>query len=129
MVRRVTLDAGVVTAIAAGEPGARAQLEAFRRHEVEVVVPAPVIVECTTGTARVDARVDVVIEGCRVMDTTEAIARRAAALRHIARVPDATVAAITVATAELAGGRMLLTRDPEGSTALTLLTGVRVEAL
>jgi hypothetical protein len=128
VVRRVTLDAQLVAAIAEGEPRARAHLEAFRRNDVEVVVPAPVIVQSTTGMPGRDARVDTVIAGCRVMDTTEDIARRAAALRYEARRPDATVAAIVVATSELVGGRMLLAGDPAGCVALAGPTSVRVEA-
>lgn len=129
MVRRVTLDAGLVAAIAGGEPRARAHLEAFRRNDVEVVVPAPVVVQSTTGSPGRDARVDMVIAGCRVMPTTEDIARRAAALRYESRRPDATVQAIVLATSELVGGRMLLTGDPEGCAALARVTSVRVEAL
>jgi predicted nucleic acid-binding protein len=127
VVRRVTLDAGLVTAVAAGEPRARALLEVFRRHDVEIVVPAPVVTQATTGAPRSDGRVDVVIAGCRVMDTTEGIARRAATLRHSAGLPGATVDAIVVATAELAGGRLLLTNDPNGCAPLVKSSAVRLE--
>jgi hypothetical protein len=123
----VTLDAGFVLAIADGDARARAHLEAFLRHDVEVVVPAPVITQSTTGRNGSDERVNRVIAGCRVMDTTEPIARRAAVLRHQLGRPDVTVDAIVVATSELVGGRMLLTNQPEACAELTSMTTVRVE--
>jgi hypothetical protein len=43
------------------------------------------------------------------------------------RRPDATIDAIIVATAELVGGRALLTRDADGSGALAQPLAVRVQ--
>lgn len=127
MVRRVTLDSGVISALAEGDKRVRAHLEAFRRHDVEVIVPAPVIAESTTGVGPRDAKVNLVLRGCRIAPTTEPIARRAAALRYKARRPDTTVDAIVVATAELVGGGALLTGDPDDCSALAAPTNVRVE--
>jgi predicted nucleic acid-binding protein len=123
----VTLDSGVLSAVADGDARARAHLEAFRRHDVEVILPAVVIAESTTGAGPRDARVNTVIGGCRIAPTTEAIARRAADLRYRARRPDATIDAIVVATAELVGGRALLTRDADDWGALAQPTAVRVQ--
>jgi predicted nucleic acid-binding protein len=127
VVRRLTLDSGVLSALAEGDRRGRANLEAARRHDVEVVVPAVVLAESTTGQGPRDARVNLVIGGCRVAPTTEHIARRAAALRHRARRPDLTVDAMVVATAELVGGAALLTSDPGDCQLLAAGTGVRVE--
>ena len=128
MVRRVTLDSGVVSALAEGDARARANLEAFRRRDVEVIVPAVVIAESTTGVGPRDARVNTVLSGCRIAPATEAIARRAAQLRFTARRPDATIDAIVVATADLVGGRALLTRDLDDCGALARSTDVRVQS-
>lgn len=123
----MTLDAGALSAAAEGDQRVRANLEALRRHNAEVVLPAVVIAESTTGDGPRDARVNLVIRGCQVASTTELIARRAGALRCRARRPDATVDAIVVATAELVGGGALLTFDLEDCTALAEGTSVRVE--
>jgi len=127
VVRRVTLDSGVVSALAEGDARVRAHLEAFRRRDVEVIVPSVVIAECTTGRGPRDASVNLVLRGFRCASATEPVARRAAALRHQAGRPHATIDAIIVATAELVGGRALLTRDPADCGALAGGTGVRVE--
>ena len=127
MVRRVTLDSGALTAAATGDARVRANLQAFRRNGVEVVLPAVVLVESTTGEGPRDARVNLVVKGCRVAPTTEAVARRAAALRFRAGRPDLTVDAVVVATAELDGGSAVLTFDAGDLTALAAGTTVRVE--
>lgn len=128
MVRRVTIDAGILRSVADGDLG-RAHLEVFRRHDVEVVVPAPALVECTTGKRLRDARMNVVIGGCRVAVTTEQIARRAAALHQRSGLTDAVIDAMVVATSELVGGSALLTYRPEVCSTLAAPTAVRVEAL
>jgi len=128
VVRRVTVDAGVLTAVAKGCPMARAHFEVFRRHNVEVVIPAPAIAQSMTGRTLRDARVNLAIRGCKVVDTTEPIARRAAVLQDRADLPNATVQAMVVATSELVGGRALLT-DGESDEINTLASqsSVRVE--
>jgi predicted nucleic acid-binding protein len=123
---RVTLDSGVVSALATGDRGVLDHLEALRRSDVEAVVPTPVIAESTTGDGPRDAGVNLVVKGCRVEPTTEAIARRAAALRYKARRADATIDALVVATAELVGGGVLLTRDLDDCAKLAEPTKVRV---
>ena len=85
MVRRVTLDSWVVSSLAEGDQRTRANLEAFRRRDVEVIVPAVVVAESATGEGPRDAVVNMVLGGCRIAATTEPVARRAAALRHRAR--------------------------------------------
>ena len=127
MVRRVTVDAGALAAVANGCPHARAHFEAFRRHNVEVVIPAPAIAQSVTGKRLRDARLDLAIRGCKVVDTTEPIARRAAVLQGRADLPDATLHAMVVATSELVGGGALLTDGCGECGALASLTSVRVE--
>jgi predicted nucleic acid-binding protein len=128
MVRRVTIDSTVLRSVVDGDLG-RVHLEVFRRHDVEVVVPAPALVECTTGKRLRDARMNVVIGGCRVEDTTEQIARRAAALHQRAGLSDAVIDALVVATSELAGGGALLTQRPEVCSPLAAPTSVRILSL
>lgn len=128
MVRRVTVDAGVLHSVVDGEFG-RVHLEVFRRHDVEVIVPAPTLVECASGKRRRDARMNVIIRGCRVEVTTEQIARRAAVLRQRAGCEDAVIDALVVATSELAGGGALLTHHPDVCSLLAAPTNVRIEAL
>ncbi|HEY8547665.1 MAG TPA: PIN domain-containing protein [Acidimicrobiales bacterium] len=123
----MTVDAGVLAAVADGCPQARAHLEAFRRHSVEVVIPAPAIAESVTGRRLHDARLNLAIRGCRVVDTTEPIARRAAVLQERADLPDAALHAMVVATSELVGGGALLTDGCPTCGALASLTSVRVE--
>lgn len=128
MVRRVTVDASVLSNVAKGDPTTRAHFEVFRRHDVQVIVPAPALVECMTGRRLRDARLNVVIGGCRVEDVTEPIARRAAMLRLKSGQPNATLDAMIVATSELVGGGALLTSRGDVCSALAALTSVRVEA-
>ncbi len=127
MVRRVTLDSGVVSAAAQGDARTLATLEAFRRRDVEIVVPAPVVTESTTGRGPRDTPVNLLLAGCRIAPTTESIARLAGRLRFRAKRPEGTVDAIVVATAELVGGRALLTQDLADCRALARETAVRVE--
>ena len=127
MVRRVTIDAGTLAALADGCPQARAHFEVFRRHNVEVVIPAPAIAQSVTGKRLRDARLNLAIQGCRVVATTEPIARRAAVLQERADLPGATVPAMVVATSELVGGGALLTDGCKVCSTLASLTSVRVE--
>ena len=128
MVRRVTVDAGALSAVANGCPQARAHFEAFRRHNVEVVIPASAIAQSVTGKRLRDARLNLAIQGCQVVDTTEPIARRAAVLQERADRPEATLHAMVVATSELVGGGALLTDGCHECDALASLTSVRVQA-
>lgn len=128
MVRRVTIDSGVLCKVAEGDPAFRAHLEVFRRHDVEVIIPAPVLAECTTGKRLRDARLNMIIHGCRVEETTERIARRAAVLRQKVGAVDCTIDALVVATSELVGGGALLASRAEACLELATLTSVRVEA-
>jgi hypothetical protein len=123
----VTIDASAVSALAEGDHRVRAHLEMFRRHDVEVVVPAAAIVQALVGKRLHDARVNVVIGGCRVADMTDPIARRAAVLRQKAGQSDATVDAMVVATSELVGGGALLTCRAEAYGKLAALASVQVE--
>lgn len=123
----MTLDSGALTAAAAGDARVRASLTAFRRNDVEVVLPAVVLTESTTGDGPRDARINLLVKGCAVEPVTEVIARRAAALRHRVGRPELTMNAVVVATAEQVGGGALLTRDLADCTVLAADTRVRVE--
>ena len=87
-------------------------------HLGDVVIPAPVLVECTTGHGPRDAEVDRIIEILRgedavLVDVDEDTARRAGALRYRAGIDDgidALVAAIAVGDGSEA---RLLTSDPK----------------
>jgi hypothetical protein len=127
MVRRVTVDASVIFTLAEGCPRVRAHLEAFRRHDVEVIVPAPVIAQAIVGKALHDARANMVLTGCRIAELTERIARRAAVLCQRSGHEEAIVDALVVATSELVGGGALLTRRTDVCSALAVLTSVRVQ--
>lgn len=128
MVRRVTIDASAIRALAEGDHRVRAHLEMFRRHDIEVVIPTPAIVQTLAGKRLHDARVNVVIGGCRVADMTDPIARRAAVLRQKSGSdPDVTVDAMVVATSELVGGGALLTCRTDAYATLATHASVQVE--
>lgn len=116
------LDAGGVSAIAAGEPTARAVLARARREARLVAIPATVLVEVVSGRPT-DAAIDRVIKAVdATIELTAVRARAAGVLRTRAlrvagaasgdRAPsvvDATVMAEAVA----AGVALILTSDPD----------------
>lgn len=107
----LVLDAGGVSAIAAGSGTARAVLARARRDGWLVVIPAPVLAEVHTGR-RDHARVDRVVKAVDVvLETTSATARRAGVLRAGSGVLD-VVDAIVVAEAEVGRPAVILTSDP-----------------
>lgn len=107
----VILDSGGISAIAAGDPRARAILVRARREGRDVVIPAPVLTEVHTG--RHDhAHIDRVINGIdRELATTPERAREAGILRTVSGVAS-VVDAIVMAEAVAIGASIILTSDP-----------------
>lgn len=123
------LDSGGVTALAESS-GAIARVRAFNRQRLwPPTVPTIVLVECLTGHPGRDARVNRLLRRCELIDTLPYdIARRAAALRTVARRGSA-VDAVLVALAERAGGS-IMTGDLKDLRALAQYAdGVVVESV
>ena len=82
-----------------------------------IVVPAPILVECTTGDGGRDAEVNRVLgaletSGGSVESTSTEIARLAGALRYRARTDDGIDAIVAAAAARDGATTVLLTSDP-----------------
>lgn len=101
---RLVLDSGALTSLARRPADAAALIAVFRRDGLwPPVVPSAVLVESLSGRARTDARVNRLLKTCDIAEAlTEHLARRAGALRALARRGSA-VDAIVVATAEPGG--------------------------
>ncbi len=114
---RVILDSGGVTALAEGNPRARAVLVRARREGRLVVIPAPVLTEIYTG--RHDhARIDRVINAVDMqIDTTPERAKQAGVLRARSGVLS-VVDAIVVAEAVASLPAVIVTSDPDDIKAL-----------
>ncbi|MGH3656154.1 MAG: PIN domain-containing protein [Micromonosporaceae bacterium] len=126
--RHLVLDSGGITALSGTTASARARRQEYTaRGILPATVPAVVLVECLTGSAGRDARTNLFLKGCRVIERTpERLARRAAALRTLAGRGSA-VDAYLVALAETLDAAVLTT-DPGDLLALAAHTvGVHVE--
>ena len=106
----LVLDSGAVSKLAGRSRQAAALILALREHNLwPPVVPSVVLVECLEGHAGRDALANRFLKTCDVVEEiSEALARRAAALRRRARRGSA-VDALVVALAE--GGGTVLTSD------------------
>jgi predicted nucleic acid-binding protein len=115
----VVLDSQGFWAVARNDVDARAVLAASGRAGVPVIVPAAVLAETLFGDER-DARANQVLKRIEVAPVTDAIARSAAKLKRLAGMTGvaATIDAVVVATAEAAGGGVILTSDPGDIRAL-----------
>jgi len=121
--RRLILDSGGVSAIADGNPIARAALDRARREGWLVVIPAPVLVEGHTGRSD-HARIDRVVNAVdMLLSTTPDTARRAGELRSRSCVTD-VVDAIVVAEAVALFPALILTSDPDDIGRLLEAAGV-----
>lgn len=98
---------------------ARAVLAASSQAGVPVLVSAAVLAETLYGDER-DARANQVLKKIEIAPVTDPIARSAARLKRLAGMTGvpATVDALVVATAEAAGGGVILTSDPGDIRAL-----------
>jgi hypothetical protein len=98
------LDSGGVTRLARQRQDNTALIAVFRRDGLwPPVVPSVVLVECVSGRQRTDALVNRLLKTCDIVEALpEGLARRAAALRAMARTGSA-VDAVVVAMAEPGG--------------------------
>jgi len=111
--RRLILDSGALSALAAGEPRLVAWVYRATERQMRIGIPAPVLAETLTGQPG-DASVHRVLAGGNtVLDTTAGIAAEAGALRYRAARPDLTVDALIIATAADYPGSIVLTSDPD----------------
>jgi predicted nucleic acid-binding protein len=116
----VVLDSQGLRAVARNDDvDVRAVLAASSRAGVPVIVPAAVLAETPFGDGR-DARASQVLKRLEIAPVTDAIARSAAKLKRLAGLSGvaATIDAVVVATAEAAGGGVILTSDPGDIRAL-----------
>lgn len=123
----LVLDSGAVTRLAARSRHALALILALRGEGLwPPMVPAVVLVECLQGHAARDANENRLLKTCDIAETVpEAVARRAALLRRLARRGSA-VDALVVAFAEPDG--TVLTSDPDDLGALAAhANGVVIE--
>lgn len=128
--RTLVLDAEALSALAQHRSGMAERLEAARRGDHRVVIPAVVIAEVMTGGAG-DARVWRVLRRIPVVDVDAAIAARAGALRSTAertrrKKRDLTVDALVAAVAVRLAPSVVLTADVDDLTALLDGEDVRI---
>jgi predicted nucleic acid-binding protein len=108
------LDSGALSALAEAERRMVALAEATQRVGGVLLVPAVVLAEATTGVGTRDAKVNRVLKKTVIDSCDEKVARRAAALRHGARVGRGkAIDAIVIATAEASPRRTVITGDPK----------------
>lgn len=110
------LDSGALTAVA----NDKYLVETLRgRGDWPPIVPSDVLVESLTGDHRRDHNVNRLLKLCAVRETTEVVARYAAALRYRAkRAGVSAVDAIVAAVADQLGGADVWTSDPDDLAAL-----------
>jgi predicted nucleic acid-binding protein len=82
-------------------------------HAGEVIVPAAVLSESTTGDGARDAEVNRVLRALTVAPTLEETARLAGALRFRARTDDGIDALVAAEAASPNVSTLLLTSDPQ----------------
>lgn len=113
---KLVLDSGGLSALATD----RATIAAWRKRGYwPPIVPAVVLTESLTGDHRRDFHVNRLVRTCQVHDVTEVIARHAASLRTQARKSGiSAVDAVVAATADHAGGGIVLTSDLGGLRSL-----------
>lgn len=113
----LVLDAHGLTALAAN----RARVEELRRRGAwPAIVPSIVLTEALTGDHRRDYHENRLLRACDIWPVDELLARSAAALRSqvATRRRPSAVDAIVVAAADLAGGAVVLSSDPDDLIAL-----------
>jgi PIN domain len=115
---RCVLDSGGVTALIGRSQTARAWLRWVVTHGGDIVVPTPVLAECTTGQASRDAEINRVLGvldrfGSALVAPQERTARLAGALRFAARTEHGIDALVAAEAASEARISVLLTSDPK----------------
>lgn len=113
----LVLDSGGVSRFSRRRPDSAAMIAAFTAEGLwPPVVPSVVLAESITGRQRNDANTNRFLKTCYIIeDLPEHVARRAGALRALARQGSA-VDAVVVAIAEPGGA--VLTSDPKDLNAL-----------
>jgi len=114
---RCVLDSGGVTALIGRSQKARAWLRWVVSNAGDVIVPTPVLAECTTGSPARDAEVNRMLAvlgryARAFASPDEATARLAGSLRYAARTDDGIDALVAAEAARLASSTVLLTSDP-----------------
>jgi predicted nucleic acid-binding protein len=126
----LVLDSGAVSALATDSARLR---EIKARGHWPPVVPADVLVESLTGDHRRDFHANRLLCQCVISAVTEAVARHAAVLRYATRRGGGISAldAIVAATADHAGGAVVVTSDPKdlGELAKHTVHELRVAAV
>ncbi len=116
---RVILDSGALSALADGNKAVRLYLLRELGDSGDLVVPAVVVTESTTGDPRRDHSVNVQLQAAGVHSIDEPIARSAAQIRYRRGLSRAgTIDALVVATADAVPGSVILTGDPGDLTPL-----------
>src|SRR6266498_2207892 len=116
----LVLDSGGVSALAANIARLR---EIRAKGDWPPLIPADVLAESLTGDHRRDHLVNRLLRECMIRDVTEVIARHAALLRYASRRKGiSAVDAIVTATADHAGGGIVVTSDPDDVGALAANT-------
>lgn len=115
---RCVLDSGGLTALVGGSQRAREWLRWVVEHEGSIVVPTPVLVECTTGDGARDAEVNRVLgilqRAAAVLEAPgELTARRAGRLRFLAGLDDGIDALVAAAAVADGSPAVVLTSDPD----------------
>lgn len=115
---RLVLDSGALSALCGRAHDARARLKWVTDHLGDVVIPAPVLVECITGHGPRDAEVNRIIEvllgeEAVLVDADENTARLAGALRYRARTDDGIDALVAAVAVGDGSDAIVLTSDPK----------------
>jgi predicted nucleic acid-binding protein len=114
---RCVLDSGGITALIGRSQRARAWLRWIVAHGGELIVPTPVLVECTTGNGARDAEINRILDvlgrsGGAFRAPDEDTARLAGALRFAARTDDGIDALVAAEAARVSHASVVLTSDP-----------------
>ena len=115
---RCVLDSGGLSALLGRTEKARGWLRWVVSNGGDVIVPTPVLSECTTGSAARDAEVNRILAslnrfGDALVAPDEATARLAGSLRFAARTDDGIDALVAAEAAREARPTVLLTSDPD----------------
>jgi predicted nucleic acid-binding protein len=120
---RIILDSGALSALAAQKENIRVAVRKAVMAGAQIVVPAPVITETTTGDAGRDAQVNRVMKACYVLPLDEPLARAAGKLHQRKRSVGA-IDSMVVACADFIPGTVVITGDVRDLAALASERGV-----
>lgn len=120
---RCVLDSGGLTSFVGGSQQAREWLRWVIQNHGVVVVPTPILVECTTGDGARDAEVNRVVgilgrAARSLVSPDEVTARRGGRLRYRARIDDGIDALVAAEAVGDGQPCVVLTSDPDDLTRL-----------